>query len=381
MALHERLLLPEAEAAMAIATDDVHLFQRLSHEEPEKVITPPLASLDAEWGRVGLQGHPGKAVDLAKSAKVLGVELRSGIKLQARGSKMWSLFEASLDLLTLGKASPGEVAVFNGHLQWKNLMNRPLYSALHHVYGFIHLHPESSMRPVPDQVLSELLLNVSLFAFWSADLRRPWWPCLPATDASPSYGYGLSLAKCHPSLTRAIAAATSESVSVIRLSQDDIYVDEVPRKGPVFRIPQTFGDFKTIFSIKPREISHSGAMELQAVKIAILRLTRSSRMHSHRGVLLVDAQAVGYALRKGRTSAGTLRRGVCAVSAVSLAAILMISYPYLPSESNPADYPSRGTVRRRAFLKPHKASPRCSLELMERAYRRAARRWKDCENL
>ena len=175
-----------------------------------------------------------------------------------------------------------------------------------------------------------------------------------------------------------IFAPSPATPSPFKFSQ--IFIDEIPRVGEVYRIPQTFGDFKTIFSVKAKEISHSGAMELQAVKMAILRLTRCARMHGHRGAILVDAQAVGFALRKGRSSAGTLRRGVCAVAALSLAADLKLSYPYLPSESNPADYPSRGKVRKRTFAKPRNAAPTCALELMERAYRRAYRRWRACDN-
>ena len=131
--------------------------------------------------------------------------------------------------------------------------------------------------------------------------------------------------------------------------------------------------FKTLFSIKADAVAHSGEMELEAVKLGMLRLLRNARHHGHRGNLLVDAQVVGFALRKGRSSAGTLRFGVAAIAALSLVADVKISYPYLPSESNPADYPSRGTVRartvRKRFVKPRKAG----LELLERSCRRAVR--------
>lgn len=375
----ERLLLPTSHRCIAIATDDVNLFQRLSEQERADLDELPLACLDAEWSRMGLQGHPSKSIDLAKDIKTLGVELCGGVRLQSRGARLWSLIETSLDLLNVGVASPAAVAVLNGHLQWQNLMNRPLYSCLHDVYEFIHRLPDSVPEKVPAKVVSEILLNVGLFPFWSSDLRRPWWPCMPATDASPAFGFGLSIAKCDPSISRAVAAGAADSSCVVRLVEE-ADVHEVPRTGPVLRLPLEFDDFKTVFSIKANEVSHSGAMELEAVKLALLRLTRSSRMHGHRGAILVDAQAVGFALRKGRTSAGTLRRGVCAAAAVSLAADLKLSFPYLPSESNPADYPSRGKVRKRTGKKKHTHPQRCSVELMARAYRRANRRWRDCNS-
>ena len=54
-----------------------------------------------------------------------------------------------------------------------------------------------------------------------------------------------------------------------------------------------------------------------------------------------DAQAPMGSLQKGRSSAYTLRRAVAFASATALAADLKVHWGYLPSESNPADKPSR----------------------------------------
>ena len=62
---------------------------------------------------------------------------------------------------------------------------------------------------------------------------------------------------------------------------------------------------------------HSGTIEMEAVKLSLLRITRKQRYHGHRGALLVDARAVGSTLMKGRTSARTLRRGCLGVAAIS----------------------------------------------------------------
>ena len=87
---------------------------------------------------------------------------------------------------------------------------------------------------------------------------------------------------------------------------------------------------------------------------------------------------VGHALGKGRSSAPSLKHGVRSVAAITLAADLRLVYPYLPSESNPADYPSRGKVRKRGKRRAA-ASPKSSLELLERVYRKAARRRRQLE--
>ena len=224
--------------------------------------------------------------------------------------------------------------------------------------------------------MSELLLNMCLFPWWSADLRRPWWSELIATDASPAYGFGMCVATASSSLVRATAATASTADSLIRLRLVPGDEHEKPRVGTVFRLPITMGDFRPTFSVRARHTEHSGTMELEAVKMSLLRYTRKTRTHSHRGVVLVDARAIGFGLQKGRSSGRSLVFGSRAVAAVTLACNLKLRYPYLPSESNPADHPSRGKRYVRSIRKKVAKPVFCSLELQARAYRQAMRRWR-----
>jgi hypothetical protein len=374
----ERLLLPDAGRAVAVATDDINHFVSMSSEERAAIDTIPLADLDTDWINVGIESHPSKAADLVSDAKTLGINFREGTHLLSRAEKVWTLFEAICDLSEGLEASPHELEVLNGHLQWQNLLNRPLYSCLHSVHDFIHQLPTSATRPLPDDVIGELFLNVCLFPFWSSDLRRPWWPILPATDASPSFGFGLCTTPCSPSLSRAIASAAASPDCVIRLKLEDHDPVEKFQLGTELRLPYTQRDFKPVFAIKAATTSHSGAMEMEGVKLGLLRVCRTARFHSHRGSFLVDAKGVGFALQKGRTSAPTLRWGATAVAAISLAADLKLSFPYLPSESNPADFPSRGKVLKGSKLKRSGAGARISSGLVRQAYRESRKRWPPC---
>ena len=98
--------------------------------------------------------------------------------------------------------------------------------------------------------------------------------------------------------------------------------------------------------------AHSGALEASAVVLGLRRLGREARWHGHRGAFLVDAQAVLGALQKGRSSAGSLRFPVQQAGALSLACGWRWRWCYLPSESNPADAPSRGVVAHRTTRRP-----------------------------
>ena len=238
------------------------------------------------------------------------------------------------------------------------------------------LLPDHVPRLIPSAVLSEIVLNITLFPLWASDLTRPWWSFLAATDASPAFGYGMCTAPCHPSISRSIGAASADPFAVVRLSRVQGDADEIQRSGFEHRLQMTMDDFKPIFSVQAADIAHAGEMEMEAVKLCMLRLTRCPRNHSHRGVILVDAQAVGFALRKGRSSAGSFRFGVAAIAALSLTADVKIAYPYLPSESNPADFPSRGKLRVRSIKKRIGKPCKSSFEKHVRAFRKAARSWR-----
>jgi hypothetical protein len=62
------------------------------------------------------------------------------------------------------------------------------------------------------------------------------------------------------------------------------------------------------------------------------------------------------------------------VAAISLAADLKLSFPYLPSESNPADFPSRGRVRKRTKFQPRRRTQQSKFDKYVCGLERASRR-------
>ena len=73
--------------------------------------------------------------------------------------------------------------------------------------------------------------------------------------------------------------------------------------------------------------------------------------HSKRTTILIDAQSVLGAVRKGRSSAPSLKRELRYIGALLLGGDLLVRCLYVPSEDNPADAPSRGIVRKHLFNK------------------------------
>ncbi len=105
--------------------------------------------------------------------------------------------------------------------------------------------------------------------------------------------------------------------------------DDKPRRG-------------ASLSSRTRRRGHSGQLEAEAVLIAIRRIARERRLHSHRSLVRMGGASVLAALRKGRSSAKTIRGAVRRVSGFMLAANIRIRFGYVPSEWNPADARSMG---------------------------------------
>ena len=99
-----------------------------------------------------------------------------------------------------------------------------------------------------------------------------------------------------------------------------------------------------MISCRTRHGGHPGLLEAHAIRLALEWVSRSVGRLGRRVVLLVDAKAVLGAVAKGRSSSQTLKRIIARISALCLATNTTLHLLYVPSEHNPADAPSRGSV-------------------------------------
>jgi len=261
--------------------------------------------------------------------------------------KAWLVFHALLDLEAAPWASPLEIASLTGVVQWFNMLNRSLLSALRDVYVFSRLEPQHAPRDVPLEVVAELALNIALFPFWEVDRRREWLPALLATDASPSFGFGVSIAGCSVDLSRQAASIGPPHLGHARFITESDDPPEKPRRGTAVRLGLRQRDFRTVLSVNAQHKAHSGTLEADGLYLGLRWLGRAVGRHNRRVAVLVDAVAVLGADKKGRSSAGSLHRSVARCAALTLARGWVLHFAYVTSKSNPADAPSRGVQRRR----------------------------------
>jgi len=317
---------------------------RASDRELLELDVPPLSKLDERWEQIGIAPKTSKSCNAKRNLTVLGVDLIEDLALGPKASRVVDVIHAVADLAQRRLATVSEFRSLLGLYQWHDLLARPLLSCLRSAYAFSRLEVEGPVI-LWTSALQEILLNVALLPNWAVDLTRPWSPQVFATDASPDYGFGVSSARLDPLVVRLAAASAGRDACAMRLQRGGDEPVEKLRKGTEFRLPVYSAEFKTLISKRARRSDHSGALEAEAVILGLRRLFRGSKACRHRFLFLVDAQAVQGALQGGRSSAPTLRRCVARAAALMLAADARPRFAYLPSESNPADAPSRGAMQ------------------------------------
>lgn len=334
------------DLCVSLATDDIMLFSR----GPSPLARAAIRDIDEQVHNLGVQAHHGKDVNEALNCTLIGVDLQDGQRLAPSSDKL-ALVIVGLVLL-LNNASilltPLELQAILGHLAWFALLSRPVFSCLHEAYAEARRVDTTKAR-LHGESLIELTLFVMLLPYIDADLTRPWADLIVASDASPSFGFGVSVAPATPDTLRSFSRTAARKGAFVRLDRDGVYPDEErekPRQGRACRLPINKAAFATVVSSRAVHSAHAGALEAGGVRLALRWFLRSVSRHGRRMVLLVDAQAVLGAVAKGRSSSPSLRREIMRIAALQLAGDVLLKLVYVPSEDNPADAPSRGVVRR-----------------------------------
>ena len=349
------------DVAFGVATDDVMVFTRSTDRRARRV----LRNLDRSFQREGAAKHPLGT----RRASVLTSQ--AGVVLSPNAKSLSKLFSCMLHIALHRMSillSPKQAAAILGVMQWHCQLNRPSYAIFHHIYEFTKQEPDDQSHPLPTVCFQELLQFLFLSPLLEADLARGWHPEIVATDASQSFGFGLAVLPCDGAFARTIGRLAAEPGVYAELDTSDPTYSR-PRAGIPRRIGVHMGAFSAKLSIKAQYRAHSGSLEAAGVSLLLRWLARRPHVRSLRVSALVDAQAVLGALRKGRSSAPTLRFEVRRVAALVLATNLQMHYVYVPSGCNPGDPPSRGlTLGGLPRQKPKVKKTTVKLGPEERAY-------------
>ena len=100
--------------------------------------------------------------------------------------------------------------------------------------------------------------NLVLAPFWEVDLCRRRHDQLVATDASPSYGFGVAVTPCPRSLVRKDGQTSLDPNSYIRLKLEQHDPLEKARSGSMVRLPLSQLAFRIVLSKRTEFQERSG---------------------------------------------------------------------------------------------------------------------------
>ena len=321
-----------------VATDDTILVHKYAEQGRRT-----LDSLDAAFARNGISKNHEKDVSLQSHLTALGCDLSNRPALvEPSSAKMAETVRRAIDLLITGQASPRALNAHIGVWQWFALMQRGLLSIFDAVYAFVQKEHTSQMSKLPESCLNEVLTLLLLAPLLPASLDRQPCPKLIASDAAPEFGFGVCTCDCSLHEAAGVCRIAERRGDYVRLTADANDAEEMPRLGRLRRLKLHRKDFKTVISARARWKAHSGVLETHGYLLALKWTTRQKALHHCKIPFLVDAKAVLGAVTKGRSSARALRTSLRGAAAHALAANILPRLVYIPSESNPADAPSRG---------------------------------------
>jgi len=355
----------DVSLAACVATDDIIVFRRKpSTDRPDMA-----GQLNQAFAQVGVERNPAKDVDEAQNVTVIGIDVYDGRYLGAHSNKITALLAGTTAWLerpvsrgsVVGSApqvTPRQLMTWLGLPHWFCQLSRPLYSLFGAVYEITEDPAEHLERAVGDAALAEMIALLCLLPYAEADLTRTWAPAILASDASGDFGFGVSHASVSAAEARQIGLLSAQQDFFVELSEP-LEVGRVPRvrRGRRHVLGLHPRAFRTVICKRAAFAAHSGTLEANAALLMCRWAARRPAYHRVRLAALIDAQAVLSALRKGRSSAPTLRLTLRRTAAYLLGTDVWLRPVYVPTEFNPADRPSRGsrgTPRSlRTVLKPY----------------------------
>lgn len=327
--------------------------------------TPGKAKMLAEKIGVDLQSHglPTHPVEAAVGFETLGWLFTAGHpRVSITPKRMWKLRLATLELLKVKRCNGKLVERLVGHYTFAGLLQRGFLSVFQATYVFIRKHYEMDVELWPE-VCRELRWAAALLCLVKRDLSAKWSSRVHASDAS-MWGRGIVAADRNIDEIRKLAKvndrwrfSVDEEATFLKedLVKDYVGLDvetlqpaqpvayESTRASDFEEVPMSFigEDWKKVDSSSWDRTEPIPILEGRCVVWLLQHLSRSQKNLGKKHLVLTDSMSVVLALTKGRSSTRSMNRICRQVAALELMTGMQLSLRWIPSELNPADFPSR----------------------------------------
>ena len=307
----------------------------------------------------------------SKQIKVLGWEFDNNI-FRPRPMRVWRVRKAFEYLLQRGSCTGRQLEKIVGHANFLCLGRRESLSVFGETYTFIQRNYWNKAR-IWRSVRRELNIFIGVCPLIWRDLAAPWETEVTAVDATTAVfevGQVAELVRYsehwrfdYPHLARprehafGVAIADDpQKAAAAAWASNEARGPEGLRPIRVVQPKSHEQIFKTVpFSVVDRDWKVCGrhrwarpepipVLEARASLFAVRHALRSGRTFGKRVLILSGSISAVCALDRGRGQSFKMRRVSQQVAALSLGGNVQLAFRWVPSEWNPADGPSRGSI-------------------------------------
>ena len=238
------------------------------------------------------------------------------------------------------QATATQLSKVLGKLTWYSLPIRSLLSILHHLFSWVQQLPADSNErfTLSPACRRELEHAITLLPLSRLCPTVQFSTTVVAFDACLAGGAVVYTSASPPAILALVRLASLSS-----LPHPPKNVIEESRNRQYLSLLQHFvksARWKIAVACRWEKSEHINGLEA-ATAVLALEWLASTKLQNHHALLLTDSAVVLGSLSKGRSSSPTLLVRCRRICAIALAHNLHPHLAYVPSQSNPADHPSR----------------------------------------
>jgi len=231
---------------VTLATDDAIFIHQ---DRPRALAT--LMAFDAALESHGVERSMQKDTDLACHISALGCSLSDDPPLvEADSEKLGRLLRAVLALPDGAVTPPSQIESMLGVAQWFAQIPRWHLSIFNEVYKARSTTLPDNPVALPPGAALEFHIFLALAPLLAADMSRPFSDLVTCSDASTSFGFGVSVAACSPSTIEALSSKSERHGHYLEVLDPEPGARDQRRKGLPIRLPLRRNEFKKAFGPK-----------------------------------------------------------------------------------------------------------------------------------
>ena len=338
--LHPDFVSPSHLPIWGSIIDDIWALEHVEGEGKGDVGPGWLSQAEAHWCLRGVEPNVKKSVDALENQEIQGYQVDS--QNHWVGVKRRHLWQASMFLLLKTRVVVAVVDRLIGKHSFMHSCRPCLRSVFEKTYLWINSvrSRRRDLVEIPGEVWVELLASTLLLPFAQFDLSSPWSRRIECSDASMT-GLGRAFGVIPEQVAQCMARYSNHGTVYTNLKLPWSIGLTTTHKCPLKKIRIPVERVRWTEIGVPWFSEHITLGEADAIAWAAEDRLRRPVDDGARFIHPVDSAACCGCFSKGRSSSSKLNHRCRKVCSVNIAGGHDVFYPWMASEENPADRPSR----------------------------------------